>query len=283
MAKIDKSQFTKDEWKKVRALRRHEKANTKTQKSVISSQISPQESVTSDDKKYIVCLKHGTKYPSEYVNVLYNMVKRNCSYEFEFVCFTEDERNINPEITIKPLPSLDRNVAGWWYKPMFFNPNLGLKGTILFFDLDVIVFKNIDKLFDYQPGKFCIIKDFNRSLRSNWEKFNSSVFRLQVGDQSQVYEQFLIDTYNHIRRFHGDQDWIYHVVKTNFAYWPDEWIQSYKWEMRNRAKIIRDQKGKRNFAEPGKPNIKQETSVAVFHGEPNPKDCIDQWCKDNWK
>jgi len=62
MAKIDKNQFTKDEWKKVRALRQHKKANTKTQKSVVSSQISPQESVTSDDKKYIVCLKHGDKY-----------------------------------------------------------------------------------------------------------------------------------------------------------------------------------------------------------------------------
>ena len=26
-----------------------------------------------------------------------------------------------------------------------------------------------------------------------------------------------------------------------------------------------------------------ETSIAVFHGDPNPKHCSDPWCKENWK
>ena len=280
MAKIDKNQFTKDEWKKVRALRQHKKANTKTQKSVVSSQISPQESVTSDDKKYIVCLKHGDKYGAEYVNTLHSMVQRHCTHEFEFVCFTENSKGINTNIRIEPLPELP--VAGWWYKPMFFNPNLQLQGTILFFDLDVIIFRNIDYLFNYKPGTFCIIKDFNRSMRPDWSKFNSSVFRLTVGDQAHVYNDFLTNTNSHVRRFHGDQDWIYHTVRANYDYWPQEWIQSYKWEMRKRAKIVRDHKGNRNFEQPGQPHILPQTSVAVFHGQPNPKDCIDPWCKEHW-
>ena len=31
------------------------------------------------------------------------------------------------------------------------------------------------------------------------------------------------------------------------------------------------------------PIIKENTSIAVFHGDPNPKVCCDPWCKENWK
>ena len=41
---------------------------------------------------------------------------------------------------------------------------------MLYLDLDVIVFENIDKLFTYAPGHFCIIRDFNRKNLPNWQK-----------------------------------------------------------------------------------------------------------------
>ena len=40
---------------------------------------------------------------------------------------------------------------GWWYKPMFFDKNLTQQGNILFFDLDVVIHNNIDKLFLFNP------------------------------------------------------------------------------------------------------------------------------------
>ena len=52
--------------------------------------------------------------------------------------------------------------------------------------------------------------------------------------------------------------------------------------MRGRPEMNR-YNGKRNFVSPGDPIIKPETSIAVFHGDPNPKDCIDPWCKEHWK
>lgn len=230
---------------------------------------------------YVVCLKYGNKYSAEYVNKLYSMVKRNLTVPFEFVCFTEDTTGIDPAITTKELP-VSEKIQGWWYKPMFFNPGLGLRGTILFIDLDVIIFKNIDKLFTYKPGHFLIIRDFNRHLFKNYDKFNSSVFRLETGQHRKVYDDFIKDPTPIIRRYHGDQDWIRVCIKNDFYYWPDEWIQSYKWEMRNKAKLLRDKQGKRNFETPGTPTIKSDTSIAVFHGDPNPHDCIDPWCKENW-
>ena len=228
---------------------------------------------------YVVCLKHGTKYSAEYVNVLYNMVQRNLTIPYEFVCFTEDRKGLDPNIKIIDL-FLHPRISGWWYKTYFFNPNIGLKGTLLYFDLDVIIFDNIDKLFDYKPGEFCIIRDFNRSLRPDWNRMNSSIFRLEVGQHRHVYENYIKDPTK--ARFHGDQDWIYNQIQTDFEFWPDEWIQSYKWEMRDRNELVRIN-GVRNFRTPGVPKIADGCSVAVFHGQPNPHDCIDPWCKEHWK
>lgn len=228
----------------------------------------------------IVCLKHGNKYSADYVNKLYNMVKRNITVPYEFYCFTENRKGLDPNIKVIDL-FLDPRIQGWWYKTYFFNPNIGLDGTLLYFDLDVIIFDNIDKLFDYKPGEFCIIRDFNRSLRKDWNKMNSSVFRLEIGQHAHVYENYIKDPTN-ARRYHGDQDWIFAQVTEDFNFWPEEWIQSYKWEMRDRNQLQRIN-GVRNFRNPGEPKIAKGCSVAVFHGQPNPHDCIDPWCKENWK
>lgn len=279
MPKIDKSQYSKQEWKRIREQRRLEKQVNKDRKAM--GQAVQQPVYNSQTNNYIVCLKHGHKYTAEYVNKLNSMVKRHCTRDYEFVCFTEDSTDLDSDIKVMPLPSIP-NAAGWWYKPMFFSPDFALKGTMLYMDLDVIVFDNIDKLFDYAPGKFCIIRDFNRSIRSEWKKFNSSVFRLESGSLPHVYNNFIKDPRSAIRRFHGDQDWIFDQVRTDFEYWPNEWIQSYKWEMRGRPAMVRDRNGKRNFSAPGTPKILPDTAVAVFHGEPNPHDCVDPWCKQNW-
>ena len=270
--------------------RKARKALEKAQKSVESSQDLPQKSAEPvvvkqpnlpKAKRYVCCLKYGNKYSADYVNNLYNMVTRNLTVEHEFVCFTEDSRGIDPNIRIEPLPSLP--VTGWWYKPMFFNPDLGLRGTLLFLDLDMVIFKNIDNLFTYKPDQFCIIRDFNRHVIKHYNKFNSSIFRLTTGQHAHVYKTFLTDPKNISKRYHGDQDWIRHCIKKDYEYWPEEWIQSYKWEMRGKPRFDAKPRGQRDFLTPGDPKILPETSIAVFHGDPNPHNCKDQWVVDNWQ
>lgn len=259
------------------------KANeTKEQRKLRKQQEKSTSPVATTAKRYVVCLKYGNKYSSEYVNRLYQMVKRNLTLDYEFVCFTEDPKGIDNHITIRALP-IQSGIQGWWYKPFFFNPNLGLDATTLFLDLDMIVFNNIDNLFTYKPGEFLIIRDFNRILVKNYQKFNSSVFRLEPAQHSQVYREFIKNPQQIMRRFPGDQDWIRHQVTDNFSYWPDEWIQSYKWEMRGKPQMDRAQRGERDFLVTGDPTIKPTTSIAVFHGDPNPHNCKDRWCQENWR
>lgn len=233
-----------------------------------------------DIKRYVVCLKWGTKYGPEYVNKLYNMVKRNLKLDYEFVCFTDNRKGIDSHIRTESLPALPVN--GWWYKPWFLSNELPFTGTALFLDLDLIVFRNIDDLFLYKPEKnFVIIRDFNRQVRKNWDRMNSSVFRVTVGHYQHIYNDFKVNSHVHLRRFHGDQDFMYKSIKDH-AFWPDEWIQSYKWEMRGRNELT-VVKGKRNFKSAGNPSILPNTSIAVFHGEPNIPDCVDVWPLQNWR
>lgn len=200
--------------------------------------------------------------------------------DYQFVCLTEDTHGIDKDIRTIPL-HLDHRLKGWWYKPYFFNPNFELQGNLLYLDLDVVICDSLDKFFSYKPDSFCIIRDFNRHQRPNWDRMNSSVFRITTGQQAHVYEKFIENPHG-ARRFHGDQDWIYNQVKSKFHYWPDEWVQSYKWEMRGKPEMTK-LNGKRNFKEIGEPTVLPETSIAVFHGDPNPSECRDPWVIENWK
>ena len=54
---------------------------------------------------HIVCVKWGNKYPSQYANVLYNMVKRHTTVPFEFHCITDDKTGLNPHIKTITFPT----------------------------------------------------------------------------------------------------------------------------------------------------------------------------------
>lgn len=260
--------------------RKQRKALTKQGLSPIRPITQTEPKKTSNEKVYIVCLKWGTKYGPEYVHRLANMVQRHCSLNYEFICFTDSTKGLASNIKTFKLPPLP--VSGWWYKPWFLSNELPIRGTALFLDLDVVIFANIDKLFSYKPeSKFVIIRDFNRQIRKNWDRMNSSVFRFEIGSQSKAYHEFSNNINLISRRFHGDQDFMYKYI-TKFDFFPDDWIQSYKWEMRGRSElgIVN---GKRNFKTVGVPTINPNTSIAVFHGDPNPADCADPWVVDNWR
>ena len=257
--------------------------------------------------KKFVCLKHGNKYPGKYVNILYSMVKRQSTVPFEFVCITENPNDLDPAIKTYPCP--DWGVAGerkgWWYKVMLFQPQFqeAMGDEFIFFDLDVVIFHNIDKLWDYKPNEFVVIQDFNRCRIKNWQVRNSSVMKFHVGCENQVWEEFNKNKMAVINRMHGDQDWVTKMLPQSNM-WPRDWIMSYKWEMGVHVRkpefgqrhhiidgrtiventlVIKDGV-KQNVTTYKKPPTTEETCIAVFHGRPNPEQCIeDPLVADNWR
>ena len=229
---------------------------------------------------HIVCVKWGNKYISQYVNVLYNMVKKHTTVPFEFHCITEDPKGLDPHIKTIKLPN-DPWIKTWWSKLWMFGSHFPLQGNILYFDLDVIVFRNIDELFNYNPDKFMIIRDFNRCRIKDWKLCNSSVMRWKTGTVNYLWDDFVSKPNVVMGDNHGDQDWITKRAKQDINHWPDDWIRSYKWEMIG----YKDTKARRGpkliFDRP--PKIIEANKVAVFHGEPKPFNCGDEWVEANWK
>ena len=229
---------------------------------------------------HVVCVKWGNKYISKYANVLYNMCKRNITTEWDFHCITEDTNGLDPHIKTINLPK-DPIIRTWWSKLWMFGSEFPLQGNILYFDLDVIIFNNIDSLFTHNPGKFHIIRDFNRCRVKDWKQSNSSVLRWTPGTMNFLYDEFKNNYAKVMQENHGDQDWIMKRAVKEITHWPDDWMRSYKWEMIG-YKDTKLRKGTKSvFDRP--PKIIPENKVAVFHGEPKPFNCGDQFVIDNWK
>jgi hypothetical protein len=208
------------------------------------------------------------------------MVARHTTIPYEFYCFTDDPAGIDNDINIKSLPNHD--LSGWWWKPYIFSKNLFPVGdTNFFIDLDMVVIKNIDDLILYNPGSFCGLEDPSRVFKRSPSKLGSAVLKWTSGEFNDIWENF----YNNpsiLKKFRGDQDWIWYLHKDKIKFFPREWILSYKWEIRNLSELER-KKGLSYFRNIRNPEIPSETSILAFHGTPSLDDVHDPIIIDNWK
>jgi len=227
----------------------------------------------------VLCVRFGTKYGPEYVERLRNMVARHITQPYKFICLTDDPTPITGvDLIVQPGAGYARP---WWHKVHMFDPGLGLEGRILYFDLDVVIHNNIDKLVNFPDQEFRGIRDFNRKYHKNWNQLNSSVMSWPAGLHADIYNEFKRDP-RRAQQLHGDQDWIWQLGRNRIKFWPDEWIMSYKWEIRDRSEILFHHQ-KRIFREVRNPPIPDDCSVCVFHGDPKPEDIKDPFVVDNWR
>ena len=290
MAKLDKSQYTKEQWKIVRDKRRQEKKEKAlAQERIVEEKKRTEEwqrlygetIIEKTPQNYVMCLKHGSKYSHKYVNTLYSMVKRNLTIPHKFVCLTDDPKGIDKDIKILPLP---KELTGWWCKPYMYSADLPLAfdSTILYMDLDVVISGNLNKLFEYETNNWCVIRDFTRAMQPKWEKYNSSVVRFKLGELRHVWEDFIKDPKKIIQSHFGDQDWLWTSAKGTAKTWPDEWIQSWKWEIRKDRSLASGPRHNRKFSKVEEVEPPSQCCICVFHGDPNPHNCDDPWVRNNW-
>lgn len=270
LSKEDRANWTKEQ-------RRWYKEHGSLHPSLV---VDNQNESVADSKITVLCVRFGNKYGREYVERLRNMVARHLTVPYEFACLTDDQHPIAGVRTIYQKNSGYQK--GWWHKVHMFDPSLPLKGRILFFDLDVVIHNNINNLATYSPTAFVGIHDFNRKFYASWRYLNSSVLAWNHGSQKEIWEKFKSNP-NEAQRLQGDQDWIWKLAKDRIKFWPKEWIQSYKWEIRDRSELV-VLHGKRQFKTiRNDVLIPADCSVAVFHGDPNPCAVQDKFVVDNWK
>lgn len=225
----------------------------------------------------VVCLKHGTKYSADYVNHLAKMIGRHLTLPYSFYCFTEDTTGLDKSINVKPIP--DNKFKGWWWKPYIFKKGHFDTGSINFYiDLDMVIIKNIDHFMTHLPGTFMGLRDPGRVFRTNYQMLGSAVMRWPNGEYQDIWDR-LESSPGLTSKYHGDQNYIYNLHQDNIVFYPDDWIRSYKWEVRTRNELLGDSSG---FKEIRDPIIHQETAILAFHGRPMVHTVKDPVIINNW-
>lgn len=274
LSKEDRAHWTKEQ------KRAYKSFGITPNETTIAEVSLPNEIINDKEPIIILCVKFGTKYGTDYVEKLRNMVSRHITVPYEFVCLTDDNNPISGVRSIIQRPSGYSKL--WWHKVHMFDPSLPLQGRILYMDLDVVIHNNLDKLVQIKNNHFYGIRDFNRKFYEKWNSLNSSVMSWIHGSQSEIFDQFM-ENKQSAMRLHGDQDWIWKIGREKIKFWPDEWIQSYKWEIRSRDELT-DRTGKKGFKlvrNDVTPN--KHCCIAVFHGDPKPEDIRDSFVIDNWR
>ncbi len=234
----------------------------------------------------VICMKWGTKYGSNYVNILHSMVRRHLTRPFRFVCLTDDASGLDDSIDSFPLVDLDipnGPERGWDKLTTFTSPLYDLSGQALFLDLDVVLVDNIDCFFDHE-AEFPIIKDWVKTDVTG----NSSVYRFTVNAHADILENFRENHEAVRKQVRNEQEYLsQYVAKTGaLSYWPDAWCKSFKYHC--------NQKGIQAWLHP--PTCPKNAKIIVFHGNPNPPDAIagrsgkwyrkvlpTPWVAENWR
>ena len=83
--------------------------------------------------RVVLCMKWGTLYPAEYVNVLYSACRKYIHGEFRFVCLTNEAEGIAEGVEVFPIPDIGLDewhyYNGAWPKlGVFLSDLYGLRG-----------------------------------------------------------------------------------------------------------------------------------------------------------
>lgn len=209
----------------------------------------------------IITVKVGNRYSSDYVNKMYNMVRRNITYPYRFYCVTDNHEGLVGNIKVVPVPE-SISFTGWWVKPYIFKTGLFKDGTNLYLDLDLVIVNSLDKLISYEPYKFVAAKDYAYVKRPTHTNLASGIMRWNNGTYNMIWTRLERD-HSIIRNFPGDQEYIYHYHKKDITFYPDDYIISYRWQYLENKKT-------------------ENTSIIDFHGKPKPHEVDDLYIKEYW-
>lgn len=207
----------------------------------------------------VACVKVGARYTAEYVNVLFDSVRRNLPAGFpgRFVCFTDDATGLDPAIVVKSVPE-DLASRGWWAKLYLFSEDAFPKGErVLYFDLDTVITGPLDAVAAYD-GPFAILRDVYRA--NGWQ---SSVMAWEAGSVAHIWG--LWNMANRPEKAGGDQEWI-EIAEYSANFLQDLFPNKFK-----------------SYKEDCRAGIPQGCSVVFFHGRPRPHEVKTGWVPEVWK
>jgi len=232
---------------------------------------------------HCACVIHDTKYDFSYVDKLYRALCRNLTPDVVLHVYTESNRSVPaPYIkhSLQEWPGVRGPKSSWWYKIQLYNPDQ-YSGQLLYFDLDTVIVGNLDWIWKLPQDRLWAVKDFKYLFRSRRVTLNSSVMWFNTAKYRYVYDNFDSGMVRkQTVRYHGDQDYIHAQIPSNqLSFFDISKIKSYKWEIKEGGYNF----STRKYTKPGEISWPSEdTSILVFHGNPNPHEENHPLLRDNW-
>ena len=221
----------------------------------------------------IICMKWGTRYGSDFVNRLWRAIQRNTKRPTRLVCFTDDVTGIDKAVTCAALPEInlphDLINTPWRKLAVWQAPLEDLEGDILFLDLDLVITGNLDDLFDFEPGRYCVIENWTQKGKGNG---NTSCFRFPVGQHTHIFDRVHADPSSVTSQYRIEQLYISREID-DMVFWPEVWCASFKHSLLPKWPM--------NFFKA--PPLPADTRIVAFTGKPDQDEAArGEWPVKRW-
>ena len=225
------------------------------------------------------CVKWGTRFGPDYVNVLRSAVKEHLGLPHRFVCLTNQPEGIDPGVEVMPVPEFGVPETEWtkrgcWPKVALFKRGVFEDDEIvLYLDLDVLVVGGLAPFVELVrwESAFYTLREWNPplmralplALRPD-RGSQGSVYVWRAGEQRHVFDHFTGHVEEVRASYWSDRFYLPKIAR-NPRYLPHDWCLSFKnhclapWPLN----LVR-----------AEARLPQGARVIVFHGKPRPMDVM---------
>lgn len=227
----------------------------------------------------VACVKWGTRFGPDYVNVLSRAVAEHLPSPHRFVCLSNQPEGIDPAVETMPMPEFGVPEAEWtkrgcWPKVALFAPGVFADDEIvLYLDLDVLVVGNLGPFVECVRAEpaFYTLREWNPLLLRALplavrpdRGSQGSVYVWRAGEQRHVFADFTRRVEEVRANFWSDRFYLPKIA-TNPRYLPYDWCLSFKNHCLSPWPL--------NLVRP-EARLPQGARIIVFHGKPRPMDVM---------
>lgn len=182
------------------------------------------------DSLKIYTFKWGTKYSPEYVNRLYNSLKKYCKTDFQFNCITDNSSNIYSEIKIIDYSQFQKTPLFTLEKIELMNKIV--EGNNIILDLDILIHNDITDLCVRHIDRPTFIWT-HWTPKWHWEVlvpkktacFVNSSFVRWTGDSGKFLWDYYLENKQYLDKEYQSCDkylfYEHHLKESNIAFWED--------------------------------------------------------------
>jgi hypothetical protein len=211
------------------------------------------------------------------------MLSHHITPGIRFHVYTEADRPVPAPMIKHALTnwSISGPKQSWWYKMQLFNP-AHHAGPLLYFDLDTVIVRNIDWIWQQPLRYLWAVRDFKYLWRPHDYQINSSIMWWDTRRFESAWQALQCQTLKKVMSENrGDQDYLARVISANdFRLFDPERVKSWRWQSLDGGYDF----SKKCYKKPSTgTQIDHHTSVMIFHGRPKPSDITDPVILQYWK